>query len=57
MRVGHIWDEAKAIADARGEKMTGIVEDALRRYVRRHQTGLPAPADGAGEHPQQVEEP
>lgn len=37
MRVGTIWDEAKAIADARGEKMTAVVEDALRRYVRRNQ--------------------
>lgn len=38
MRVGSIWDQAKAIADARGEKMTAVVEDALRRYVRRHTT-------------------
>jgi hypothetical protein len=36
--VGPIWDQAKEIADARGEKMTAVVEDALRRYVRRHRT-------------------
>jgi hypothetical protein len=38
MRVGNIWDEAKALADQRGEKMTAIVEEALRRYVRKHAT-------------------
>jgi hypothetical protein len=37
MRIGNVWDEAKAIADARGDKMVVIVEDALRRYVRKHQ--------------------
>lgn len=38
MRIGGIWDEAKAIADRRGEKMTAVVEEALRRYVRKHAT-------------------
>jgi hypothetical protein len=36
VRVGTSWDEAKAIADRRGEKMAAIVEEALRRYIRRH---------------------
>lgn len=36
LRLGSIWDEAKAIADQRGEKMTAVVEDALRRYIKRH---------------------
>lgn len=36
LRIGAIWDQARAIADARGEKLTAVIEDALRRYVRRH---------------------
>lgn len=35
-RIGSIWDEAKAIADQRGESMTAVIEAALRRYVQRH---------------------
>jgi len=36
VRIGTVWDEAKTIADERGDKMVNILEDALRRYVRRH---------------------
>lgn len=39
LRLGAVWDEAKTIADARGETMTAVVEAALRRYIKRH----PAP--------------
>lgn len=35
-RIGNVWDEAKAIADSRGEKMTAVVEAELRRYIKRH---------------------
>ncbi len=37
LRLGALWDEAKTIADRRGDKMTAIIEEALRRYIRRHQ--------------------
>jgi len=34
VRVGHVWDEAKAIADSRGDHMAVIIEKALHRYVQ-----------------------
>lgn len=37
LRLGPVWDEAKAIADERGDKMAIVIEEALRRYIRRHQ--------------------
>jgi hypothetical protein len=40
IRVGQVWDDAAAIAAARGETMTAIVEQALRRYVSRHRHQL-----------------
>ena len=36
MRIGSAWDQAKAIADQRGDKMVAIIEAALRRYVSRY---------------------
>ncbi len=43
VRVGAIWDEAKEIADARGETMSEvvvpIVERGLERYVSEHRNG------------------
>jgi hypothetical protein len=36
IRIGNVWDEAAAIAEARGETMTAVVEAELRRYVKRH---------------------
>lgn len=36
LRSGAIWDQAKAIADRRGDKMVAIVEEALRRYIKRY---------------------
>lgn len=46
IRCGAIWDEAAAIAAARGETMTSVVAAALQRYVARHR-----PAAGEGAHP------
>lgn len=34
--MGHVWTEAKAIADARGETLRDVIEAALRRYIARH---------------------
>lgn len=31
-----VWDEAKAIAAERGETLTAVIEQALRRYIQRH---------------------
>jgi hypothetical protein len=31
-----LWDAAKAIAAERGEDLSAIMRDALRRYVKRH---------------------
>lgn len=36
IRVGTIWDEAEAIAKARGETMTAAVEAGLRWYISEH---------------------
>jgi hypothetical protein len=33
VRVGVLWDEARAVATRRGETMTAVVIRALRRYV------------------------
>lgn len=38
VRVGEaLWREAKAVAELRGETLTDVITDALRRYVRRNQ--------------------
>ena len=36
IRVAAVWDDAAAIANARGETITSVIEAALRRYVARH---------------------
>ena len=41
IRVGQVWDEAAAIAAARGETMTAVIERALQRYVTRHRPEIP----------------
>lgn len=38
IRVGHIWDQAAAIAEARGETMTAVIERALHSYVNRNRS-------------------
>lgn len=30
-----VWEAAKAKAESRGDSLSGIVRDALRRYARR----------------------
>jgi predicted transcriptional regulator len=32
-----LWHAAQAIAKARGETLSDIIRDALRRYVKRHE--------------------
>jgi predicted transcriptional regulator len=32
-----LWQHAQAIAKARGETLSDIIRDALRRYVKRHE--------------------
>jgi hypothetical protein len=34
--MGPIWEEARAIAKERGDKLPAIIEAALCRYVARH---------------------
>lgn len=34
------WQAALTAAEARGETVTAVVREALRRYVRRHQKGV-----------------
>lgn len=36
IRVGQVWDDAAALAAARGETMTAVVERALKHYVHRY---------------------
>jgi hypothetical protein len=31
-----LWNAAKEITEKRGETLTGVIEDALKRYVARH---------------------
>lgn len=33
---GAVWDEAKKLAEQRGETITQVIEAALRRYIQRH---------------------
>lgn len=30
------WEAAKSVADARGESLSAVIRDALKRYVTRH---------------------
>ncbi|MDP9799333.1 hypothetical protein J2S43_007845 [Catenuloplanes nepalensis] len=45
VRLGAIWDEASELATANGEKMTALVERALRAEIARlrRQAGKPPP--------------
>ena len=36
VRVGPVWDEAKALAAERGEKFSDVIDELLKRYVSRH---------------------
>ena len=36
VRVGDVWDEAAALAKARGETMRQVLERALKNYVHRY---------------------
>lgn len=36
VRVGPVWDEARATAKRRGESLATIITTALARYVARH---------------------
>ena len=36
VRVGPIWDEAKAVAEEQGEKFSDVIDTLLKRYVARH---------------------
>lgn len=40
IRIGQVWDDAAAIAAARGETMTAVVERGLERYIQRHRHEL-----------------
>lgn len=33
----NLWWRARAVADARGDTLSGIIRAALLRYVRRHE--------------------
>lgn len=48
VRVGQVWDDAAAIAAARGETMTAVIARALERYVVRHR-GRTGPDDAGHE--------
>lgn len=36
VRVGPLWDQARALAKARGETMRQVIERSLRHYVHRY---------------------
>lgn len=40
VRVGRIWDQARAVAKERGERFADVVERELVRYVHRHRDVL-----------------
>jgi len=33
-----VWDQAKRIAEARGETLSDVIRAALERYIVRHRT-------------------
>jgi hypothetical protein len=35
-RMGPVWDEARTVADERGEKLRDVIERYLRRYIAAH---------------------
>jgi hypothetical protein len=47
IRVGQVWDDAAALAAARGETMTAVVERALKHYVTRYRVSRTADGDQA----------
>lgn len=44
LRIGEVWDEAEAIAKARGERISDVVrpiiERGLKRYIKQHRGDL-----------------
>lgn len=36
MRIGQVWDDAKAIAEKRGDSLNGVITRALEMYVELH---------------------
>lgn len=40
IRVGGVWDEAKMIANERGENVNQVIVRALENYVRRHRRAV-----------------
>lgn len=40
IRVGQVWEQAAAIAAARGESLPDVVRRSLERYVARHRREL-----------------
>ncbi len=49
IRVGQVWDDAAALAKARGETMTAVVERALKHYVTRYRVVRSADGDQASD--------
>jgi hypothetical protein len=47
IRVGQVWDDAAALAAARGETMTTVVERALQHYVKRYRVSRTDDGDQA----------
>jgi hypothetical protein len=41
VRVGEVWDQARAVATARGETMREVLERALKHYVQRYRAERP----------------
>lgn len=37
IRIGALWDEAKEIADQRGDNLSDIIRQALEKYVQGDQ--------------------
>lgn len=36
LRMGPVWDEARAVAKERGENLRDVIERYLRRYIAAH---------------------
>lgn len=36
MRIGQVWDDAKTIAEKRGDSLNGVITRALEMYVELH---------------------
>ena len=51
VRVGDVWDEAAALARARGETMRQVLERALKNYVHRYHVPRTAEGDQAASPP------